>query len=97
MLGTMVGALIAGIQLSISSGSSGFIWNSARTEVFLGRARDGNDNQVRADSQQGIATDVGNEIGNRLKDAVGLGLHGYITYLSLLSTVMANLYVNIRN
>jgi Na+/H+-translocating membrane pyrophosphatase len=39
-LGMVIGMAVAGLQLAFSSGLSGTVWNSARSEIFLGRAKD---------------------------------------------------------
>jgi len=38
-LGMVIGMTVVGLQLALSSGVSGNIWNSARAEIFLGRAK----------------------------------------------------------
>ncbi len=50
-----MGILLCGIQLSLSSGMSGSIMNAARTEIFLGKAKDDDDNTIRSDSDYGVS------------------------------------------
>lgn len=79
---------------------SGHIWGSCRAEIFLGKAREGDGEEdvvIKATSDTALAANVGNEIGSQLKDAVGLGLHGYITYVCLVSTVLAKMFVSIHS
>lgn len=39
---------------------------------------------------------MGNEVGMRLKDAIGSSVHGYIMFTSLTNAVMAALYVQLH-
>lgn len=92
----VIGMSAAGLQLAFSSGLSGTVWNSARAEIFLGRAKSDENDVIKAESDCGKAADVGNEVGMRLKDAIGSSVHGYIIFTSLTNAVMAALYVQLH-
>ena len=59
-LGMVMGMSVAGLQLASSSGLSGDLWNSTRAEIFLGRAKNEENESIGADSEAGKAADNGN-------------------------------------
>ena len=90
----VTGMLIGGLQLAFSSGLTGSIWNSSREEVFLGKAVAAEGEYLRADGPEGRTVALANDVGMRLKDAIGSCVHGYITFTTLTNTIMAPLYAN---
>ena len=91
-LGMITGMLVGGLQLAFSSGLTGSIWNASREEVFLGKALNGQGEAIHTDGLEGKTVDLANEIGARLKDAIGSCVHGYITFTALTNAVMAEIY-----
>lgn len=63
----------------------------------MGRVLDEDGNVVQASSSQGEAADVGNEVGNKIKDSIGLTLQTYSLYVCLMSSVMSTLYSSIHS
>ena len=59
-LGMVIGMMVVGLQLAYSSGFSGNIWNSARAEIFLGRAKNEYNESIKSESANGKAADIGN-------------------------------------
>jgi len=58
----------------------------------LGKALTTSGEPLRADGPEGRTVALANEIGMRLKDAIGSCVHGYITFTALTNVVMAELY-----
>lgn len=52
--------------------------------------------RFKADSQEGKSVDLGNEIGMRLKDAIGSCVHGFISFTALTNAVMGGLYCSLH-
>lgn len=95
-LGVITGMLVAGLQLAFSSGLSGSLWSAARAELFLGKAMSSDGERFKADSQEAKAVDLGNDIGMRLKDAIGSCVHGFISFTALTNAVMGGLYCSLH-
>lgn len=95
-LGVITGMLVAGLQLAFSSGLSGSLWSAARAELFLGKAVMAEGERMQADGPEGRAVDLGNDIGMRLKDAIGSCIHGFVSFTALTNAVMGGLYCSLH-
>lgn len=54
-------------------------------------------NIVKGDSEWGRASEVGNQVGQPLKDCVNSGIHNLLVFSNLLNCAMASLYVSIHS
>lgn len=95
--GFICGTVISGIQLGLSSGISGCAWSSVKKEIGFNNIQDEEGNPVKAGSDWARAADVGNSIGQPLKDCLSPSIPLIIVYWSLQSFVFGTMYSDIHS
>jgi Na+/H+-translocating membrane pyrophosphatase len=96
IIGFLCGSMLSGIQLGLSLGIAGCAWSTIKKEIGFNNLKDDDGNQIKGDSEWAKAANIGNLIGQNLKDCVSPGISIMIVYWSLQSVVLATMYKNIH-
>eukprot|EP01083_Nonionella_stella_P086257 239537_1 len=85
LAGMLTGALVSGVMMAISSSNTGGAWDNAKKYVEAGMLGDGKGKN----SDNHVATVIGDTVGDPLKDTSGPALNILIKLMAIISLVFA--------
>ncbi len=88
----LIGALVAGVQLAISSANTGGAWDNAKKYIEGGNLLGDDGKPRKKGSDEHKAAVVGDTVGDPLKDTSGPSLNILVKLSAILSLVFAEVF-----
>ncbi len=91
--GLLLGAILSGFLLAVTMANSGAAWDNAKKYIEAGYLLDENGQPIRKSTPVHAAAVVGDTVGDPFKDTAGPSLNILIKLMSIVSLVLAPLFV----
>ncbi len=91
--GLLLGAILSGFLLAVTMANSGAAWDNAKKYIEAGYLLDENGQPIRKSTPVHAAAVVGDTVGDPFKDTAGPSLNILIKLMSIVSLVLAPLFI----